>query len=806
MQLFICINSNELLWNSKCRSEINAQSLQELCNDAKYYSAIVAHDAPKVFDIIIQSCCKYGVDYSPIKLPLIDMNDINCFSKAESVTELMKQYYYNGNSIDPSPEQRDLMYEFEKGKNILCKAVAGAGKTTTLLLCTSRRPNATYLLLTYNKRLQLDVSQRIKENIKAQVMTYHSAAGKAYRCLIRNDEAIRKAVKYSPPAPQKFDVLMIDEAQDISIEYYIFIKYLILANPNCQIIIVGDELQAINGYRGARYEFLTKAYHIYPSERKWVTCRLSTSYRLTPAIANFVNNHLYRAPIIVSGNVFNKNILPQYIVTTSDSPINIAKVISNAVNNAMQIYGPEGIFILAPSVRNLSGKSPIAELIRRFLINIPTFVSSDDSEVADSKVLKGKLAIISFNSSKGCERPCVILAGFDESYFQYYEKNWKVTDRLPNVLTVAATRASAQLIVIANRDKTLRTINYSTLGADANISFCQPSRPKICNPLNKKLKRSVTDVIRHLHPETISLAMQLFTYRSACTLTDKLSQLRVNKIPNGIIKFNTLYEDLNFVYGMVGPVLAEIKRTDGCTQFDKYAIPNIVDKIDDIKPLSNDITIEEYSAYPPGFWEELNKIAISDKRSNEDWVRIAIAKHALEGGRHHIARQVTNYDWIDNVSLENSRDTILFALDGIHGIFEFNLDPQLIIPNNGNNPVEIFGRVDFIDTTNNVIWEFKNVTEIDELHYIQLACYLALKKGGRGILLSVLRREAWEVYVSPDDAPQLLNLLVAKSRAPELDIMELIDRFEYGVVDYVDEEEDDGDDIQHEWELVDIYD
>ena len=57
-----------------------------------------------------------------------------------------------------------------------------------------------------------------------------------------------------------------------------------------------------------------------------------------------------------------------------------------------------------------------------------------------------KLAIISFNSSKGCERPCVILVGFDESYFQFYDKNWKLTDKLPNVLSPAANKAPSGLI------------------------------------------------------------------------------------------------------------------------------------------------------------------------------------------------------------------------------------------------------------------------------------------------------------------------------------------------------------------------
>ena len=58
--------------------------------------------------------------------------------------------------------------------------------------------------------------------------------------------------------------------------------------------------------------------------------------------------------------------------------------------------------------------------------------------------------------------PCVIVLGLDETYFRYYNREWAGKD-LPNVLTVAATRASAFLVLITNARTTLRTVDVATL-------------------------------------------------------------------------------------------------------------------------------------------------------------------------------------------------------------------------------------------------------------------------------------------------------------------------------------------------------
>ncbi len=206
-----------------------------------------------------------------------------------------------------------------------------------------------------------------------------------------------------------------------------------------------------------------------------------------------------------------------------------------------------------------------------------------------------------------------------------------------------------------------------------------------------------------------------------------------------------------------------------------------------VRPFSTDITATEYAAYPDLFWEKVTEAALTpcEDRSPAEWGRLAVARNAMEGGHHHVARQVTGYDWVRGDALNDARDTILQVLEGIAGSFEARLPSVTVGPN------IIVGRADFVEgvcagacvgacVCAGVVWEFKNAGEYCEEHALQLACYLALRGGGDGVLLSVLRREAWSVHVAPEDAHALLRTLALKVREPAVDIFTLIERFDAG--------------------------
>jgi AAA domain len=797
---------------------LDRAAFESFCTCAARCSAIVGRGVGTTMAAVERACDKHGVDCGRLAgvprlelaapgTPLRDAEDVAAayFTLAPVVLKSGATTSVLPAGAAPTREQWEIMHAFERGLNVICRAVAGAGKTTTLIMCALRRRDAACVLLTYNKRLQLEVATRACTNLTPY--TYHSAAGRSYGVVIPNDEVFRRHVRAAPEQPLRFDVLMVDEAQDMSIEYYLFVRHLLRANPAAQVLVVGDELQAINQYKGSRADFLTEAERLYVTttaapptvvsinsvipasiERQWVVRRLSISQRLTPATAAFVNTHLYGSPILIGGNRRSPNVRPEYIVRrTKDA---VAEALAAAVKRAVTRYGPEGVFVLAPSVRNLTtSQSPIADLVRRHLAGVPSFVAGQDDINVDADLIRGKLAVLSFNAAKGCERPCVIVVGLDETYFDYFDREWGDPRAVPNVMTVACTRAIAHLVVLASSFRTLRTIQVRRLSVDADVltdgtSAGHPKPPKVRNrPPDKERNRSVSDLIRHLHPETQRLAMEsiLTTTVDSANVAGLGNRAAANVVAlraaggrlqplTSKVRFGSFYEDLGFVYGVVAPVLAEVDRTGETSFGEGLDAPNIVDNPEDVRPFSADITAAEHKAYPNGFWEHVAEAVLAppENRALTEWARICVARNAMENGHHHIARQVTNYDWVDVEALHAAKRVILKIFDGVPGEFEMRL------PSRAVGPVTIVGRADFIE--HGVIWEFKTAGELREEHVLQLACYIALNGGGEGFLVSITSLTLIHVELAPADAMPLLQTLAAKAHVELEDIFAMIAR------------------------------
>lgn len=796
MLIFLHINYKGITWlfaNSNCMSK--SHNVCDFASALKVtqpgeYCGIVAWNAQKQINAIQKMCMRQP---SAKKCDILDILKVIEISDCPADKELcdantVAATYFSNPIIrklfpvgaNPSTEQWVVANATKCDFNIVCNAVAGAGKTTTLLLCAALSPSHKHLLLTYNKRLQLDVDRRVRDialtNIK--VMTYHSAAGKSYGgIVVRNDDQFRNYVQNAPETPLRFDVILVDEAQDMSVEYFALVRYLLAANPGSRIIVVGDELQAINTYRGAHPGFLTEAATIYDLHQRWISCKLSISQRLTPATAAFVNTHLYNANIIVGGNHRNANRYPIYV--GSRNFIELPKLLAKEVVSAIEEFGPDGVFVLAPSVRNLEGKSPLAQLIKQHLVGIPTFVGGNDDESVNDDLIRGKLAILSFNASKGCERPCVIVVGLDETYFEYYNTTWEHNFSIPNVLTVAATRASQQLVIVANSKKSIRTINIAHLKTLAIVKgFVDiPSKTKNKSDI---LPISVTQLVRGLHPNKISKALEILS--SAQLYAPVISRKCPKIIGKHKFVFNgiTLTEDLVFVYGLLAPVLAEV-QIKGTTKFGiGLDTPIIMDNNVDCCKLNEAniekfyITTSDYNAYPHTFWENISSALLTDcqSRSPTEWASIAILKHAFKEGRHHIARQVTDYKWVNTEALIATRDIVLNALSDVIGNFEVKL------PTTNVDLKSIRGIADFIEQKSIMpaacdperIWEFKLGPLCSE-HKLQLACYLAMRGGGEGRLFSITCDEMYSIYLDPVNSQEFLKMLVK----PTNDIGNLLD-------------------------------
>lgn len=349
-----------------------------------------------------------------------------------------------------SYEQQSAIHFMLDGDNVIVDSVSGSGKSTTILAAAEQMPDSRILQLTFNAALRKEIQEKVKtrgiRNI--DVHTFHSLAVMYYHKDAHKDIIMRKILydRIPPRKPiPKYDMVFLDEAQDMTMLYYMFIvKFLLDAGQPIQICILGDYKQGIYQFKGADIRFLTKAHIIWSAFPLLKTCIfreccLSMSYRLTHPMANFVNRAMLGETRLLACRAGPK---VKYI---RNSRANLEKMVIFYVRSLLDAgASPSDIFVLAASVKKKSIRKMENVLVER---NIPCYVPMFETETMDEKVMEGKLVFSTFHSVKGRERKHVFVMGFDHSYFPHYASDLPV-DECPNTLYVAATRATDNLYLL----------------------------------------------------------------------------------------------------------------------------------------------------------------------------------------------------------------------------------------------------------------------------------------------------------------------------------------------------------------------
>lgn len=144
-------------------------------------------------------------------------------------------------------EQELFIQSALDGHNVLVDACIGSGKTTAIqALCDriDRRKNILYL--TYNKLLKQDARAKIRRS-PMYVTNYHGFAWQelSYTGVrVGVGDCIQEYLRRKPATP-KFDVLVLDEYQDLEQEFADMLLHIKNCNPGLQIIAVGDMAQKI---------------------------------------------------------------------------------------------------------------------------------------------------------------------------------------------------------------------------------------------------------------------------------------------------------------------------------------------------------------------------------------------------------------------------------------------------------------------------------------------------------------------------------------------------------------------------------
>lgn len=608
--------------------------------------------------------------------------------------------------------------------NIKVDAVAGSGKTTTLLHMGMVNQTKNILQITYNNLLKREVRKKAARLCvnNMEIHTYHSLAVKYYSPSAYTDEEIKKILLSNQPISkniitQPIDILFIDETQDMILDYYKLVKKFISdTNSNPQIILLGDRYQGIYDFKGANTKFLTLGDKIWNNKFEFVNLNLSTSYRLTSQIAWFINNIMLGYNRI---NTIKSGLKVDYYIS---NPFKIYKIIGKYLINQIKNnnINESDIFILVPSLKTI--ESPYKKL-ENYLVGhgIKCVTPISDDTKLDNKTIENKVVFTTYHQAKGRERKIVILYNFDNSYMEYYTReNISSTKICPNILYVGATRASEKLILIQDfNTKPLEFLNLSKLKSNEYIKIINTEKQhkiknipsKLYKPKSNIKKVNVTDLVKFISPSTLDIIIPLL--ENNLFIETKSPNAKLISIPNKIEINNgsiTLWEDISDLNGLVIPAILESKLNQTTSTIENYVKEKLQNKFESVG-------CEKYMG-----------IINIPCQTIRDYCKVGNLYTSLQNKLHAKLAQIKKYNWLTEsmvkkvhsymnmintdtlfeitISSESESGSRLDWFEYIHELYGI---------------IQLRGRLDAITTES--VWEFKCVDYLSIEHKLQLVIY-----------------------------------------------------------------------------------
>jgi hypothetical protein len=642
--------------------------------------------------------------------------------------------------MNPSEEQQTIIDLIKQRKNVIVDAVAGSGKSTTILLLAQQIPDKHILQVTYNSALRKEVKHKVEEQGLTNVLvhTYHSLATRFYMPTAHTDTELRNILrnktenKTTLPA---FDIVVLDEVQDMSKLYFMFIvKFLmdmVRENGNTvQLLILGDFMQGLYDFKGSDVRYLTladKIWNRFPhlKTNDFIHCSLKMSYRITDPMAEFVNNVMLGENRLLSCKegckvVYIRNSYNQLLYGILYIIIKLLK----------EGYNPDDIFVLGPSMKKSIKK------IENVLVEhqIPCYVPMPDKDKMDDRVIDKKVVFSTFHCVKGRQRKIVIVTGFDNGYFDYYgrELNRK---KCPNTLYVGCTRATERMFVIevdghsSNKPLEFLKMNHLQMKRQPYIDFkgtiqmvqnvMKLEGPPHSNPNEEKFHinfTSPTDLIKFI-PESvldqlIPLVEGLFTKVS---LTEEEIEL---DIPVVIETKAGFYEDVSDLNGIAIP----------CIYADKITGKNCL--YDVIEQLFKEVKPGEFN-----YLKDIFKKAPKEITNVGDYLLLSNIYSALQEKLYFKIGQIqrNEYTWLNPKTIDTCMDRLdkVIQWDQVAPQIEVNI----VMPTEEDNaeinellkadfPKDKFyfsARIDML--CEDCIWELKCTSMITIEHFLQTIIY-----------------------------------------------------------------------------------
>ena len=652
---------------------------------------------------------------------------------------------------EPSEEQKYIIENVKKGYNIKVEAVAGSGKSTTILSIAKEMKDKEILQLTYNSSLRKEILEKVQKlDLKnIQIHTFHSLAVRYYSNDAHTDTALRRVLMYKKPPNieiKKIDILVIDENQDLTELYYQFvIKFLLDMNGKVQIMCMGDKLQSVYEFKGADARYLTMADKLWSDfiglkTSIFIPATLRTSYRITNQMGSFINNVL----------------LGEHLMLTNRSGEPVSYICNTRANIRNKVYHtiktliekgvlPDDIFILSASLKSANIRKLENKLVEN---NIPCHIPIFETEKLDERVIEGKVVFSTFHSVKGRQRPHVILMGFDNNYFVQYARTLP-KDECPNTIYVGCSRALEHLYITENAEyeddhtlEFLKMSHYDLNKCDFVNFIGNPRKRKISDYFEKEVIQIESDK-RYEVPSRMVQFIPEYILDKICPIIDNicikmdLDDEEIN-IPN-VVKTSLGYEEISELNGIAIP----------CYYYKKKYEKNIL-----IELIHNSIL--ELKDNEHIFLKTIVKKLPERCEKINDFLFLANIHNSIKERLYFKLKQINenSYNWIsediiekcihrmDNIIENNENKPPEFEKEIIHNSLEVlhkNIDIEL----KEHFPNTTFRFSAIVDVlTDECIWELKCTNVITIEHKIQLIIYAWL----------------WEMMDKPKKKFKLLNI------------------------------------------------
>jgi hypothetical protein len=684
----------------------------------------------------------------------------------------------------PSLEQECIIDQLIKNNNVLVDSVAGAGKTSTILLIAKKVPNKKILILTYNKRLKFETKHKIKQyNIQnAFVYSYHSFCNNMYNNECINDSGIKNIIN-NKTNPLKncldYDVMIIDEAQDMTMLYYELIckiyKDVTTINHNSlQLCIFGDKYQSIFQFNGSDERYIIHASTLFSLNNKpWTTVNLSISYRITIQMAIAINTLFLKTDRLGALKDIKNSI--NYVIDNTFA-ITETSFVCKTIKNLLIKYNYDDIFILCPSLKSLH--IPPRQLCNCLSsLGYPVFLPGSDNEVVNEEMIKNKIAFSTLHQVKGLERKIVFVYNFDASFNKYYDKsstneNDYIDPICPNVLYVAMTRATEKLYLIHhNSNQPLNFIDKTfTQYIDKQIAgsitkYLLPAHQSNINtgcsikvfklyPLTSSKDNEyitttgITDFIKFLPMDILNLFYDSFTIKKITKPNkNNFIKLQTTSIQQNIYQGKdnqlvalSLNESVSNITGIAIPLYYETccKRNLNKTSIGRYMMSQKARNVGLKDSKANEIRNIIVDRYINLIGTKTN--TTSRLLDSAFFLQIANIYSACVSNSISTLNQITNYNWLPTPELEliNKRmKKFLKVRKAKYYKFEHYVFYDFVDYN--NKIISFNGSIDCLDLDNSIIYEFKCTNELIKEHYLQVVIY--------HYIYNKLKDKVWWLYI-----------------------------------------------------------